>query len=422
MAQILETGGEQHFIDIREIDHTTPLNGDSPVFGKSPIKFGLAKETKANRRITETLECARDMGILRPTISIGPRGITHTMNGMGFVQVHIPEADRMYYVHTRVLTQDPRGNYQFTGAQQLRAVDKPRIKVISGPCLFSAPSVEAIDEEGNVHFLTDPSALEGIKHPLVGIKIDERLQPYEVDSILKLTGTMQALDTDRKKVTIGLNIPMVEYWFYALDAYQKGLISSPLLLDWFDKVKKRAAGIEQLMTNRAPKGAEVQKVNPLDFAAETVVRLVERGQKDIFGSIEFALQTVNPTWRKLIDLTKPPRFVDLGYLSYTAAHLITAQEADTLPVVIENPEEVKIIERTQKLIKDFAPGASVLGIFPHSNAMLKHEPNNGKRFLYFHRPNGVVSALKQVARTHQATETQPMNGQEIILYESSDRQ
>lgn len=422
MVQTAETGASsgRHFINIRGIDRGTPLNGDGPVFGKSPIEFGEVGETKASRKIAETLRSAQQIGILKPTARIGPGRITHSMNGMGFVELNMPDVGRMYYVHTRVLAPDPKGNHQYQVGQQLKTADKPRIKVISGPCLFSAPSVEATDRAGNVHFLTDPSALDGIKHPIVDIRIDGRLQPYEVDSILKLTGTMHALDTARKEVAVGLNIPMVEYWFYALDAYQKGLIDGSLLLDWFDQVKKRADGIARLMTARIPSGVSVEKISPLDFAAESVRRIVERGKKDIFGNILYVLQATDPDWKKLIDATDPQRFVDLGYLSYTAAHLKTAQE-DTLPVVIENPEEVKIMDRTKELIGGFAPNAVMLGIFPHSNATLKQEPTNGKRFLYFHKPDesGHLAALSEVARTHQSSKNFSTNGNEVVIYENS---
>ena len=92
--------------------------------------------------------------------------------------------------------------------------------------------------------------------------------------------------------------------------------------------------------------------------------------------------------------TSKQRFVDLGYMglcSYSPNRYARAAGPNSALVVIESPEETKIMDATfQALKKDGCltePHAPIIGLYPHPDVIITNENSmsNGRNFLYFYR-------------------------------------
>lgn len=384
------------FINIRQAATEGLDSSPKIVIAGSEINFINADTQKTTRRIKAILEACIDRGVLAPTLGGGeslPSALIHTLTGMGFVNLDLADYGNRF-IHARVLAQNSQGKYGWTGAEPI--TDLPKISVLSGPCLFGASAVRAIDSEGSVHSLADPFSSE-ISQPIDRIEVNKKLQPYEADAILRLTSVISSLNRD-KNVEVNLNIPRIEYWFYALDAYEKGLIGQKTLFTWFNEVEQRAAGIARLITKRLPREFNIVECSPL-LPTEAFVRqsISDQRRNLMPGLIE--ILNHDHVWAHAIEVTKPSGFQDLSYLGYCIPYLKKSAEPDSLLVVIENPEETTISDQARPLMDGFVNDGVFVGLYPHSNVALAEDPDfgGGRRMLYFFNPNGsVLTPLKDV--------------------------
>lgn len=388
---------ERIFLNIREIAQGQG-NPDSPVFGTSTITFCDSESNKATRRTKEILDRCIQTGILDASVQVGNRALVHDLNGMAFVELTVPSGVP-YYTQARVLSGENGTKYQYGTSVKLKEVDN--FTVISGPCLFSAPSAQAIDKDGKIYSLSDPLSLDSVEQKITDVRVDSNLQPYEIDAILRLTQVISSLNK-KKNVTVALNIPRLEYWFYALDLYERGLFEQSALGKWFSEVNKRAAGLENLIQRRLPPEFNVSKANPLTPVEQRILEGVKNGGEHLFEESVDVLRD-NPIWNYAISREEPKRFSQLGYLSYPMAHLLTIQNKDQMTVVVESPEETKIMDKTLKLIKGTVDSATVLGLYPHSNLLIKGNQinGNGKRFLYYYGSQGSSAEKREIIEANR---------------------
>lgn len=402
-----ETGD---FIKIQE-HLTCDSQPENFVVGKSPVTICGVDDTKATRRIKESLRRVLGSGILNPALepinpALSPNGerplrsaLIHEFSGTAFINMSLSDGSR-YPVHTRLVGVNGEG---------LASPDK--LNVITGLCLFSATSVKGVEDNGNTFYLTDTYANGGLDRPLVNIKIDQRLQPYEVEAIKRLTKFISELNP-AKPIEIGLAIPRLEYWLYALDGYERGCIDQDLMLKWFKTVDQRAEGLTRLLSKRLPDRSRVRVVTPLGPLEELLRDAVASGRRDLFTEAVDNLKSTSPLWRtsiravdELADVDpkkeKPiDSFTALNYLSYVMGYLEMVENDDRFLVAVENPEESRIIDRAGAILAKNGQPSTIVGLYPHTNLAVRKSPHNqDKLFLYFYNPNGSHSkALREVAK------------------------
>lgn len=392
------------FINIQDetVQQADTISPDRPIVGKSTLTFCETPRTKSARKVADILRKSTEAGIFQSELQPGDLSLIHDLTGIAFVNTATKDS-RKWFMHARVLSPNGKGEYQWSNATDIKSANN--IKVITGPCLFSASAVQAIDTNGQYHALTDPSS-NGHGGEIVEINIDHRIQPYEAESILRLTSVMANINASLP-VEIGLNIPREEYWYYALDSYEQGQIDSELLLRWFNDVDKRNKGLMRLMEKRLPNLYRVSTINPLSVTEQFIVDAVQRSQKNLFEPLIEILENTSEAWRHAITQTQPERFLDLCYLSYMVVYLEKAREAGEdggIVLAIENPEETKIMDQTKPLLTCFANKTTILGVYPHSNITLREEPSegHGKRFLYFFGVNGsLLHPIREAVRANK---------------------
>lgn len=345
-----------------------------------------------------TLSRMQEIGILAQDIVIENSVLVHEKNDQSFVSMR---GLSQQFVHARAILPDNSGNYRYATRyiiDQLKSREK--IDIISGPCLFSGSSIKAIGASGNVYYLGYPPVASAINEEIIAINTNLAIQPYEAEAVIRLTQTIGMINPEKNTV-VYLNVPRMEYYFYGLELFRKGLLSQEVLKKWFTAVNERAERIEYLLARRLQiyqQKDRIKKVSPLE-EIEDVVRLgVADNSDELFETIVQKLQS-NKLWRQLLKRGKPKTFIDLSNLSYVAAELTLAQDRESTVVAIENPEEFAILRETIKYLPGILKGANILGIFPHPQLVLKSDSQSiaEGRYMYFYNGGG-LGPLKEIIK------------------------
>lgn len=270
-----------------------------------------------------------------------------------------------------------------------------QLHIVSGPCLFSAGSVGAIGINGTEFLLTNPG--HEITESITEIVIQQQLSVYEVESLQRLGSFINAMAKHTKNMnTVFLNLPHGEYYAYILDAYEKGFVSSEIVLSWFSAVDARRERLFGLLVKRITKGLprdkEINIVNsaPLTPIRERIIHAVEQNQSPSLPEALHVLRFSSELWDKLLYAEKPKAWKALNNLSYVYAEL-TAGKADKnskevqIAVVVENPTESKIFANAKRLypLLPMKPEEdyNVIAFFPHEHVL---PVNNDKKKTMYH--------------------------------------
>lgn len=385
------------FTNIRE-QQQIALNGGetSAFFGRSSIFFENELTSKNANESALALNACVNAGILKPDTLVGQRAIRHD-NGLSFVELTVGEEQNTFNTSARVLSPNPRKFLETGDLASLTEAQK--VTIISGQCLFSAPTAIAHLADGSTAEICNPGQLESTNSKVLDITVDDRLQAYEADSVLRLTKVISAVNPNDREVEVALNIPKVEYYFYILDAFQKGLVDRDLAKKWFDLVDVRALQMERLIGRRVPNEFSIRGISPLSCVEDKLKRMVESGEKDILSKIVSSLKTQSIFWNFGIGRNDPQRFSDISHLSYVMANLLVTQDGTTLPIAVENPEETPIVRNLKKTLGEI--GLTMILLYPHSNAVPKEEPKSGKFNNYFVETPDNLSSLKQIVRLNR---------------------
>jgi hypothetical protein len=371
-------------------------------YGRSKISMVEVGETKSARKAASILTALKTLKLFNGDAEIGTKAIVHDFTGLTFVQADLGAYTPTRFIHARTIVQNGNGQYAWGNGEQLSQTrlnvgfDLDQLPFItSGPCLFSAEATKGISRSGKEFTLTDPYASHEINldEPIVNLKIDERLQPYEAEAILRLTQSIASIHGGRANVC--LDLPRVAYKLYLLDFFLKGIIGQDLFKQWLEIVDSRTTLLANLIQRRLPPTMSVNIIEPLAPINDLVHQLAD-GHSDKGGLLLQRMQNTlsenDPMWSNVLGQNPAQRFVDLGYLGYAVTHLMAARAAgpNSALVVIESPEETKIMDATFQALKGGClnqPHAPIIGLYPHSDVIITNEESmsNGRNFLYHYR-------------------------------------
>ncbi len=352
--------------------------------GRSSISFPEVSKAKSARKVVGILNQLKHLIILGPETEIGNQAMIHDFTGLTFVNTDFGQHTPPRFIHARTIISDSNGGHSWGNGEQLNhgfnqtpldLMHPPFIT--SGPCLFSAEATIGITASGQKHRLTDPYGFHeiSIEEPIVALDIDSRLQPYEAEAILRLTQSIASIHEGQ--AIVGLDLPRVAYKLYLMGFFLEGIISQPLYLEWLEAVDIRTAGIANLIKKRLPATMDVQIIEPLAPINEFIYQIGTSSshQDDILATMQEKLIQSDELWAKLLLTNPAKRFVDLGYLGYPMTHLMATRAigSDSALVVIENPEETKIMDATFQALNSGClpqPHAPIIGLYPHPDVII----------------------------------------------------
>lgn len=366
-----------HFIPVEQAA-IEPL-----VYGSSPLRIVEVGEVPSAQFVQATLGRLQEIGIFSPSVRLDTRALIHERNDTAFVRMGSLNRRN---VNARFIIPDGQGGYK-NGKDKddlAKLGEREKITVISGPCLFSASSVVGMDSQGVAHYINYPPAVDAITQPIVEIKTESHIQPYEADAVLRISGFIGELN-NAKATIAALNVPRLEYHLYLLDLYAQGLVGRDVVEKWFSDVDARAQRIEGMIVKRLPRHVQVDRVNPLASIEAIVRNGVADGDRGLFEPSLDQLAKSGRIWGQALKRAKPKSFKDLLKLSYPVAHLLKAEDRESTVVVVENPEEIPILRETVMLLPGIVKGANVVGLFPHPTTVLRGPEQSviERQYMYF---------------------------------------
>lgn len=361
-------------------------------------KLVLFSDGKPIVKLANAIKRVKAAGILPPDTKINAVGIVHGQDSNPpFVEMTL--GDTSYLVNLRVVQFDGKKhltNSDFDIATVSEDIQRERVSVITGICLFGSNAAVGITEKGETVSITDPNEIRDVDPQVVGritsLQIDRRLQPYEADTILRIGSFIQRSNLTQA-CRLSIHIPRLEYYLYGIELVQKGVMDKDVQKDWVEQVDTRTAGLTTLMAKRLPESTDFSVISPLQNLeghilepnVPTVDELVSVLQRD-------------ELWRRLTQATPPRSYIDLGYLSYQYAYLSLADRKTV--VAVENPEEQSILINTRKVMDKTVSSGTIVALYPHPNLLLK---DGSKKFMYFYpNHNGFLTqALLEVNKANR---------------------
>jgi hypothetical protein len=113
------------------------------------------------------------------------------------------------------------------------AADSAGMNVVAGPCLFGNRILRFFDEDGNPPVLVAPNPDVPTKR-LYKILVDPNFSLYEYESVMRQTSVITSLArciSPGLSLSITLDAPRVQYYFYLMGAFDRGLVTPGLALD-----------------------------------------------------------------------------------------------------------------------------------------------------------------------------------------------
>ncbi|MFO8009351.1 MAG: hypothetical protein R6U89_00915 [Dehalococcoidia bacterium] len=293
----------------------------------------------------------------------------------------------------------PDGSYQYVrldgesiGVNKSKLKTPEEIVVLTDTCLFCAASATATLKTGETVSIVAPSTT--FKAGVAEIHVAERLCPYEIDAITRLTDLISSLITGNKAYRKAvLAMPTVEYYFYLMEAYNAGWIETNLMRQWIDQVRRHAEKISRAISKRIK--LETESCQPLYPVKEYIEGCVNNGDSTDFARVLNILSAGSELWRDVLSISPPGNWKDLNYTNYAISILETARlngNAGRFTLDIENPTEQRIMRNASKLAGKLARQAgkyrfSAVGIYPHEKVFVSGDDCSGSfpRLYYLDR-------------------------------------
>ncbi|MET7605158.1 hypothetical protein ABZS96_22030 [Streptomyces avermitilis] len=349
-----------------------PLGSENSTNGRREEQI-LQASARATRRLVRVGEF---FGTGHPTggdsalgIQIGARGSV-----VIFAQACFREK-RHHFLHLK-------------GAKQLPVAptNVNKINLVTGPCLFSNRALRFFDESGG---LCNILIAQGDPPPrrLTQFQADQEFSLYEFESVLRQTrviadvvGTLPATAS----LTITVDIPRVQYYFYLLDAFRNGLVGSGLALEWLHLVDLRHARMTELFRNRLSAGLQgipsskvtIRESEALKDLAPYIYDAVARNASLSLEHALAVLTSKDAAWKLLLEFAPPTDLAALGPASYVVEELRSAttleESGPNLGILVENFSEWKILQQSSRILDQIKKASSsrksspsiLLGLYP----------------------------------------------------------
>lgn len=360
-------------------------------YGKSGATFEaveMHKNTRQMGRKVDEIVAALDL----PLTSVSGTTIRQE-HGPVFVHVEGPSHD--FYIHAK----SPLNGESIADIVKNKPV---ALHIVSGSCLFSASSVDAVAHDGETFSLTTPAT--EITKPIAQIDIDPQLSLYETEASVRLSLFIGNLLQGKTPVeSIQLNIPRVEYYNYALDAYEKGFLSPSQMLEWFDAVDTRAKRLGYMMKRRIRKygGKKDEPLfisnQPLALLEDYIKGTVTEADIPQLDRAKKMLLLSSPLWETVLSLQNITSWVDLNNAAYVIAELQAARvprhQNDNvhIGIAVENFTENKIFSNAKQLyeaLPDRNEEYHLIGLYPHEHVVPVGE-NAAKTMYHIAKPKTV---------------------------------
>ncbi|NRQ40926.1 hypothetical protein HII36_55355, partial [Nonomuraea sp. NN258] len=322
--------------------------------------------------------------------------------------------------------------------------DLAEVTLLSGLCLFSAPSARLVTRDGAGRLVKVPIAHARTRHftgPVTDLDLERDLTLQEREGALRLAAVSTAIAARIPRevpVTQLIDVPCAATMLNLLELTWSGHLPPELLHRWCEEVTTRHAQVTTLLSqhltptpttdpprepttdthahhNRstdahpptevhrlhAPNTRAHQPHKPggpnvrveirteLSPIADHLVQALSTGHVPAFDTLLALAAAQSPLWEHLIKIAQPETPADLANLSYAAAELTAAHGTQRLVVMIDNPAERKTLRQAHGYAAALAQGPSLgplLGLYPLERVWVRDRDGHLHHNLYAHDP------------------------------------
>ncbi|WP_431929994.1 hypothetical protein [Nonomuraea jabiensis] len=281
--------------------------------------------------------------------------------------------------------------------------DLGRVVVLGGICLWSASTAWAITAANRRMPITGyrGRALNKSKRNkrkrIIAVDASPNPTFSEVEGSLRL-GTccagLAARIPAHVPVVVRLDSPYLSYPLYSLQAALDGQMPARLLAKSTDLafarhhevVRRHARVVRAAVAGRRPMHLDVRP--ELTRVAQHLRANLARGHVLPFEDLVDLASQQGQLWKELITREPPTTPLELGYLTYIASALRASRPIDGRPslvVIVDDPSEWRILERTRKLAQQMGTGLPPVGLHPLSRFWV-NTGDQSRPDLYAHDP------------------------------------
>ncbi len=341
---------------------------------------------KIKKRITELQACF----YIPKSFQLTNEYLSNTRDGGRFIGLANAE-HHDFFVKFRSLIKEP-----------VEIAAKEHGVIVTSQCIFGAGGVNAVTSKGEKLSMTQSGV--SIEHAIVDIEVEERLSLYELEALYRVVSFINALssnDTNYKKVVV--TAPKVSYYLYAFNLFEKGLLSSDLMLKWIEAVDKRSERVTRLIQKRLNKCLDVESRSPLDGIGDYFKQTISQGSQPNLEDAISILRGTDPIYKRLFEFRKPISWIDLAEnISISIEELRHAFETAEGAVIVKSPKQERTFLHTERLadfLFDENHGVRLLAMYPHEQVVVAHEGSR-KKALYHVKEPATISGAKKVIRRY----------------------
>ena len=320
------------------------------------------------------------------------------------------EADNGKFIKIRL----PNGSTYFVKFRSLKIGDEQERKspyntIVTSQCIFGFGGTRAELEDGSVEIfrsgkLVSSSSYEELDdRQIVAWHIDEKISLYELEALLRKTTFINGLMSEGTEYgTVIFTNPRVEYYLAGLDLFEKGYMSSEMLLEWFNIVDRRVNRIDALTKARLDKRLSIKIKSPLDELREYL------RNKTIHSSMPRLEEAVvilsqDSLWRVVLELGHPDSWVGLVSLAIAVEELRNTFLTGSGAVVVKSPKQESTFGISTALAKLINHKSDVrfnmMAMYPQERITVSHKTPRRKLLSYVPEPISITTA-KKVIRTY----------------------
>ena len=271
-------------------------------------------------------------------------------------------------------------------------------EIVSLICLFSTNAIRA--QVDNDCFLPFNQLKTNWINNIKSIVADNALTHYEIESIYRQVSFINKLleQKDFYK-TVKLQLPLVQYYIFGLEEYQKGSLSSKTLLHYFDIIDERTERLSKIYQNR------IQWNLKLDLPLLSIRDYIKDSIKcDIMPDLQFALKILSEDdlWKYAIEFIKPTTWYSVwSEISEAIEEMRPSFENDgKISVIVKNPKEepsMTVVKRVSKYIYGKTwKHTHILWMYPHEQVLINHSDEMQKKRLYDISEKPTFSNVKKI--------------------------
>lgn len=376
---------EKIVLQAREI-----VYGDQLKFGKdSVIYLQEPRDSKAGKRTYKKIQDLKTSGLLPGACILSEDCLINEKDGGKFSGLQLQTGPEFFV--------------KFRSLREGKATEKSgeHSVIITSQCIFGANGVKAIFGNDEYASMTQSGTL--LDRTIVDIVVEPRISLYELEAMYRVVSFINAVAAEGTTYQkVALTTPLVSYYLYGLNAYEKGILSPELMLKWFDAVDDRSDRISKLISERVTRKLRIELRSPMDGLRQYLRTVVGAGKQPELAQAIRILSDQDALYRELLEVREPASWLDLSEnISISVEELRHSFETGEGATIVKSPKQETTLLHSAALAKLLLPKGhsfDLCGMYPHEEVVVSH--TSPKKASLYHIPEAMSTSSAKTIIKH----------------------